>query len=133
MKTPKWLEDLATSVCEACISDIKGRMSGFSYRWSRPQDNAWGTWLLRVAPSVIEIVGGKEDGTSGFDFVDVDLLALPRCLDEVESFAYDPDYGADPHLTLTGKKGKREVVIEVYFEPFENDEPHSVLDVNAGS
>jgi hypothetical protein len=61
------------------------------------------------------------------------LLALPRFLDEVESFAYDPDYGADPHLTLTGKKGKRDVVVEVYFEPFEDDQPHSVLDVNAGS
>jgi hypothetical protein len=35
----------------------------------------------------------KDDGATGFDFVDVDLLALPQCLDEVETFAYDPDYG----------------------------------------
>jgi hypothetical protein len=38
------------------------------------------------------------------------LLAL---LDAVESFCYDPDYGTNPHLTLVGKKGKREVVIEI--------------------
>jgi hypothetical protein len=59
-------------------------------------------------------------------------LALPQCLDEVESFSYDPDYGREPHLTLVGKKGKREVVVEIYFEPFEDNEPQSVFDVNLG-
>lgn len=106
MKPPKWLDELVGSVCEACISDVKGRLSSFSYCWARPEDNPWGTWLLQIAPSVIEIVGGKFDGDSGSDFVDVDLLALPQCLDEVETFAYNPDYGEQPHLTLTGKKGK---------------------------
>jgi len=55
VKSPKWLEDLMSSVCNACISDVKGRMSGFSYRWSKPEDNSWGTWLLMIAPSVIEV------------------------------------------------------------------------------
>ena len=55
-----------------------------------------------------------------------------KCLDEVESFAYDPDYGDRPRLRLVGKKGKREVVVEVFFEPFEGDEPTTVFDVNAG-
>lgn len=54
------------------------------------------------------------------------------CLDE-KSFAYDPDYGEEPHLTLVGKKGKREVVIEIYFEPFGDDEPQTIFDVNDGS
>jgi hypothetical protein len=53
------------------------------------------------------MAGGKDDGASGFDFVDLDLLALPKCLDKVEFFAYDPDYGDEPHLTLIGRKGKR--------------------------
>jgi hypothetical protein len=132
MKSPKWLEDLMSSIGNACISDVKGRMSGFSYRWSKPEDNSWGTWLVAIAPAVIEIAGGKDDGSTGFDFVDVDLLALPRCLDEVESFSYDPDYGREPHLTLVGKKGKREVVVEVYFEPFEDEEASTIFDVNFG-
>ncbi len=68
-----------------------------------------------VAPSVIEFVGGKEDGETGFDFVDVDLLELPKCLEEVESFDYDPDYGEKPHLTRVGTKGGRDVVVEIYF------------------
>ena len=107
-------------------------MSGFSYRWAKPEDNQWGTWLLQVAPSVIEISGGKDDGGTGFDFVDADLLALPKCLDEVESFDYDPDYGEEPHLTLAGTKGGHEVVVEIYFAPFEDDEPSTVFDVNVG-
>ncbi len=132
MKTPKWLEGLLDAVCNACVNDVKGRMSGFSFRWSKPEDNAWGAWLVMVAPSVIEFSGGRDDGATGFDFVDVDLLALPKCLDEVESFAYDPDYGNEPHLLLVGKKGKREVVVEVHFEPFEDDDPQTIFDVNRG-
>src|ERR1700732_2454229 len=132
MNLPKWLQQLIGAIFEACVSQVKGRMSGFSYRWSKPDDSQWGAWFLQVAPSVIEIAGGKDDGSTGFDFVDVDLLALPKCLDEVESFDYDPDYGDEPHLTLVGKKGKREVVIEIYFEPFEDDEPETIFDVNLG-
>ena len=133
MKLPKWLEEIIGSLCDACISDVKGRMSGFSYRCSRPEDNSWGTWLVMIAPSVIEISGGKDDGSTGFDFVDVDLLELPKCLDAIESFSYDPDFGREPHLTLVGKKGKREVVVEVYFEPFEDEEAHTIFDVNFGA
>jgi hypothetical protein len=132
MSAPRWREELLDAVCETCISDVRGRMSGFSYRWLKPEDNAWGTWLLVIAPLVIEIAGGKDDGATGFDFVDVDLLALPTCLDEVESFDYDPDYGRDPHLTLAGKKHNREIVVEIYFAPFADDEANTILDVNAG-
>jgi hypothetical protein len=133
MNPPPWLHKLFSAVCQACVCDVKGRMSGFSLRWSRPNQNQWGAWLLVLAPSVLEIVGGQEDGTTGFDFVDVDLMALPRCLDAVESFRYDPDYGENPHLTLEGKKGKRDIVIEIYFAPFADDEPDTVFDVNQGS
>jgi hypothetical protein len=133
MKFPRWMKELLGFVFEACVSDVKGRMSDLSYRWARPQDSPWGTWHLQIAPSVMEISGGKDDGATGFDFVDVDLLTLPKCLDEVESFAYDPDYGKEPHLTLVGKKGKHDVVVEVYFEPFPEDEPTTVFDVNFGA
>jgi hypothetical protein len=132
MNIPDWLDELFASVCEACVNDAKGRMSGFSCRWSKPDDNSWGTWLLEIAPSVVEISGGKEDGETGFDFVDVDLLALPKCLDEVESFSYEPDYGDEPRLTLEGKKGERDIVIEIYLTPFEDAEPSTVFDVNLG-
>ena len=80
----------------------------------------------------IEIAGGQDDGATGFDIVDVDLLALLTCLDEVESFSYDPDDGRDPHLILTGTKHNREIVVEIYFAPFADDEANTLFDVNAG-
>jgi hypothetical protein len=88
--------------------------------------------LVQGAPALIEIAGGRDDGETGFDFVDTDLLALSRCLDEVESFAYDPDYGNRPHLTLVGTKGKRAVVVEIYLEPFGDDGPQTIFDTNTG-
>lgn len=39
MREPPWLEELLDSLCEACVNDVKGRMSGFSYRWSEPAGN----------------------------------------------------------------------------------------------
>jgi hypothetical protein len=133
MKAARWLENLAGSICEACICDVTGRMSGFSYRLAKPADNCWGTWLLQIAPAVIEISGGRDDGATGFDFVDADLLALPKCLDHVETFNYDPDNEDCPRLRLIGTKGKREVVVEIFFEPFEDDEPQTIFDVNCGA
>jgi hypothetical protein len=132
MKMPRRLEALLDAVCAACVSEVKGRMSGFSIRWAKPRDNHWGTWLLEIAPSVLEIAGGSDDGATGFDFLDVDLLALPNCLDDVASFRYDPDEGQNPHLLLEGTKGQREVVVEIYFEPFADEAPQTIFDVNVG-
>jgi hypothetical protein len=81
----------------------------------------------------LEIPGGKDDGATGFDFADADLLALPACLDEVESFTYDPDYGERPHLTLVGKRAARDVEVEVYLAPFDDHEPAMGFDVNSGT
>jgi hypothetical protein len=41
MSGPQWLEELLDSLCEACVNDVKGCLSGFSYRWSEPADNGW--------------------------------------------------------------------------------------------
>jgi hypothetical protein len=133
MTPPRWVGELLDRIFEACVNDVKGRMSGFSYRWAKPAENHWGTWLIQIAPSLVEMSGGKDDGAAIFDFMDVDLLALPKCLDEVESFSHDPDYGQEPRLTLVGRKGKRDVVVEIYFQPFPDDEPLEVFDFNSGA
>jgi hypothetical protein len=133
MKPPRWISELFDEVAATCVDEIKGRMSGFSWQWSKPQDNACGTWLLQIAPASMEITGGNDDGAIVFDFMDVDLMALPNCLDEVQSFTHDPDYGREPHLALIGRKGRRDVVVEIYLQPLPDDEPTTVLDVNCGT
>jgi hypothetical protein len=132
MQLPWWLEDLLDAVCTACVCETKGRLSGFSYCWASPEQNCWEAWLLQIAPAVLEIAGGPEDGATGFDSVDADLLALPKCLDAVESFSYDSDYGAESRLLLVGKKRQHAVVVEVYFAPFADDQPSTVFDVHRG-
>jgi hypothetical protein len=132
MKQPAWLGELAGLVIAACVSEVKDRLSGFSYRWSRP-GQLLGHWLRAVAPSLLEVAGGNHGGATGSAFVDVNLLALAACLDDVESFTYDPNGGDNPHLTLVGKRAGRDVVVEVYLVPFDDDGPSTVFDVNTGS
>jgi len=130
MKRPKWSDRLVEKVCRACVSDVKGRMSGFSYKLSPPDHNGWGAWLLEVAPEALELVeNGPHDGQGIFDPVDVDLLELPSVLTEVESLAYHPGSPHDePHILLTGSYKKHEVVVRIFFRPFEDAEPERVFD-----
>jgi len=130
MKRRKWSDKLVERVCLACVSDVKGRMSGFTYRLSPPDDNGWGVWLLEVAPELLELVErGPHDGDGIFDLVDIDLLELPRALTVVESFAYDPGSPDElPHIVLTGNYKKREVTVRVFFQPFDDTEAERVYD-----
>jgi hypothetical protein len=95
MSMPKWLKPLVESVCDSCICEVKGRMTGFSIYWSRPSDNGWGVWLVDVAPVPIELVGGANDGETVFDPVDVGLLRLPGALDNTAVCAYHPAMPAE--------------------------------------
>lgn len=130
MKRPKWPDKLVEKVCEACVSCVKGRMSGFSYKLSPPDDNGWGVWLIEIAPELLELVErGPNDGDGIFDPVDVDLLELPSVLTDVESLAYNPGSPDEPpHILLTGRYKKREVVVRIFFQPFDDAEPERVFD-----
>jgi hypothetical protein len=37
-----------------------------------------------------------------------------------------------PHLSLAGKRSEQEVVVQIFFEPFEDDDPQTIFDVNRG-
>jgi hypothetical protein len=133
MSMPKWLKPVVKSVCESCVCDAKGRMSEFSIRYSRPSETAWGVWLVDVALAPVELVGGANDGEAVFDPVDVDLLSLPGTLDNIVVCAYHPATpGEGAHFVLEGRKANREVVIRIWLEPFEDDEPTVVYDVCEG-
>jgi hypothetical protein len=86
--------------------------------------------LQRFVQQLRDTGGGQQpDASSEADL----LLALPTCLDEVESFSYDADCGLDLDLTLTGTKHHHEIVVEVHFAPFEDDEANNIFDANAGT
>ena len=132
MGIPKWLTKQVDAICEACVCPVKGRVSGFDWRAYAPKDNEWGCWLAEIAPEQMELVRqGPDDGSLIFDPVDIDLQALPSLFTELESFLYDPGSpDEEAHLTLCGKIGKRNLVVLIFFQPFEDATVRTVIDVN---
>ena len=121
MSIPKWIGTQVDAICEACVCPVTGRVSGFDWRAYAPKDNEWGCWLVEIAPELMELVRqGPDDGTPIFDPVDIDLQALSEAFADLDSFVYDPGRnGEEPHLMVSGKVGKRDLVVEIFFQPFE--------------
>jgi hypothetical protein len=133
MAIPKWIKSQVDAICEACVIPVKGRMSGFEWRVFAPKENAWGSWLVEIAPEQLELVEqGPDDGAEIFDPVDIDLLALPQTFsEEVESFVYDPGSpDEEPHIIICGKVAKRDLVVVIFFQPFEDATAQTVVDFN---
>lgn len=130
---PSVLQNVVDDACWASVSEVKGRMSGFSLRLVF--DESWPAWIIQLAPEPGELVGGEDDGAKIFDHVDIDLLALPRCVDDVESFSFDPGMPhleEGPHVQLVGTKQECHVVVQIYLYPFRDDSTGWVFDANQG-
>jgi hypothetical protein len=122
MAIPKWIRTQVDAICEACVSPGVGRMSGFEWRAYAPKDNELGCWLVAIAPEQMERVHqGPHDGSEIFDPVDIDLQALPESFSELEFFEYNPGSSdEEPHITICGKVGERELVVLIFFQPFDD-------------
>jgi hypothetical protein len=130
-RMPRWLKTLIESVCDGCLCGGQGRMSGFYLRWAEPSNNDWETWLIDIAPTKVELVGGADDGEMVFDPVHVDLLALAQVLTRTSLFLFHSacSQGDRAHFVLGGRQGKRQLAIRIWLEPFEDEEPSLVYDV----
>jgi hypothetical protein len=77
-----------------------------------------------------EMYGGKGDGEEIFDAPTIDLKALIELVDGVETFSYEPvtDNGAGyregDRIELWGEK----VLLKIFLQPFEEEDPQWVLD-----
>jgi len=114
-----------------CVNDVKVARADFLTD-GVGQKTFVGTWLLQIAPPVIEISGGKDDGDTVFDFVDVDLLPCRSVLRKWSHSATTltrRTSSFDAH----GQKGKTRSRGRDLFEPFEEDEPQTLFDVNRGA
>jgi hypothetical protein len=132
MAIPKWIRTQVDAICEACVCSEKGRMSGFDWRAVAPNDNEFGCWLVEIAPEQMELVRqGPDDGSVIFDPVDIDLQDLPESFSELESYNYDPGSpDEEPHITICGKVGERDLVVLIFFRPFDDATVHTVFEVN---
>jgi hypothetical protein len=130
---PTVVRTAADAAFKTCIGDEKGRGTGFCFRLLH--DDLEDTWIIQIAPEPGELVGGKGDGESIFDPIDVDLLTLPACLDFVGAFSYDPGtphLQQGPNIRLVGDKEGQRIAIQINLFPFGDTEASWVFDTNQG-
>jgi len=100
--------------------------------WPEGKDQPW--FEIRVYPSVVELLGGKEDGETVYQGFRVDLKALQEALfplyDEVQEWELDNAIGqADelsrPSITISGrlKGGDDTLTVHICTFPPEDAEP----------
>lgn len=125
-RTPRWLAKLINGVLEACAC---GRVTGYDLYWTTPRENRTGQWHVELAPELVEVMGGPDDGASTYDPVSVDLLALQRCFTSLEACSYCGDHSPEgAALHVAGKVGRREVLVDVHLQPFEEAEASVATD-----
>jgi hypothetical protein len=98
---------------------------GFQYQEPEDTDDCWEVW---VYPAVQEIVGGKNDGETGWSGFHFDLSGL---LEEVEAEALNLSSAMvdPPELVLEGKFRGKQVLLHVCLEPPEDVEASEIIDL----
>jgi hypothetical protein len=100
--------------------------NGFQYTEPEDADDCWKVWVF---PAVQEIVGGEDDGETGWSGFRFDLSGL---LEEVKAevlnvntrMKHDP-----PELIVEGKFRGKEVLLHVCLEPPNDVEATEIIDL----
>jgi hypothetical protein len=126
---PQWLRDLVDEICDCCISEVSGRMSPFSCRACPDEMTGEGVWLVQIAPSPGELVGGNEDGTMIFDPPHINLQDLSDLFEHDEHYHFEynpgtPHLKEPDHIALWSKR----VRLQIFFGPFDESDPSWVLE-----
>lgn len=131
-------KELVHKIFECCVCPVHGRMSGLDFDWYHDSNMvAKGEIypVFMIAPTIGEIVGGADDGSEIFDFIDINLGELIKLFDTTDphfDFMYVPvtrdvipGTDASPaHIALyTSKLGVR-----IFFEPLPNARAAWVFD-----
>jgi len=133
MNTQNPMPDWVQSLFEFLASTIEFKaIACMQGRYSEPDETAWGIHLLEMAPSLMQLSEtGSEEEEKVYGLIhNLDLLAAEDGFDEVEALAFGIDNNACPCITIEGMVGGREVVVLIYSDPFEEDEPIEVIGNN---
>lgn len=119
-RASEMLDQIMELVCPTCF-DAGGSFQ-CSGSWPGGKDQPW--FEIRVYPSVVELLGGKDDGETVYQGFRVDLKALQEALfplyDEVQEWELDNAIGqADdlprPSITISGKlKGGGDDILTIH-------------------
>lgn len=116
----RWVEKFLDKLGEAVELQSPGTIS-----WCFNEEENW----LRVAPSLVEIVGGADDGESVYPLYSLQMSILIESFDELPEMLWDT---MNNELSVEGKIDGDEAWITFSKEPFDDDEPQDVIDPNGG-
>jgi hypothetical protein len=121
MGTPKheeqmantWIDQFMEVVSDCWEWQALALKIGFRYRGPEDEDDCWEVWVF---PAVQEIVGGKNDGETGWSGFNFDLSGL---LEEVEDEALNVSSAMDDpaEIVLEGKFRGQSVLLHICLEP----------------
>jgi hypothetical protein len=84
---------------------------------------------LRLAPSLVELVGGADDGEPVYPFYSLDVSHLIEIFDELPEMLWET---MSNEFSVEGKIAGDDAWIIFSREPFDDDEPQDVLDPKGG-
>ncbi len=120
-----WIDRLMEAVSACWEWHALALHIAFQYREPGDTDDCWEVW---VYPPVQEIVGGKNDGETGWSGFHFDLSGL---LEEVDAEALNVSSAMDgpPELVVEGKFRGKPVLLHVCLEPPEDVEATEIIDL----
>ena len=121
-----WLRRLMETVSECWEWHALALQIGFEYREVDDNDDCWEVW---VYPPVQEILGGKNDGETGWCGFNFDLVGF---LEEFETESVTASTRmelAPPEIVVEGKFRGKELLLHVCLEPPEDVEASEIIDL----
>jgi len=116
----RWIEKFLDQLETAIKWQSPGTMS-----WRFHEDENW----LRLAPSLVELVGGADDGEAVYPFFSLHLSNLMEIFDELPEMSWD---GMNNEFSVEGKIDGDDAWITISREPFDDEEPEDVFDPKGG-
>ncbi len=116
----RWVDECLERLNEALELRSPGTIS-----WRFHEDENW----LRLGPSLVELVGGAEDGEPVYPFFSLHVSHLIEIFDELPEMLWDT---MNNEFSLEGKIAGDDAWITFSSEPFDDEEPHDVLDPKCG-
>jgi hypothetical protein len=116
----RWVEKVLDQLEQSLEWQSPGALS-----WRFHEDEHW----LRLAPSVVELVGGADDGESVYPFFSLHLSYLIEIFDQLPEMIWNT---MGNEFSLEGKINGEDAWITFSRDPFDDEEPQDVLDPNGG-
>jgi len=116
----RWVEKFLEQLDDALELKSLGTIS-----WRFHKDENW----LRVAPSLVELVGGADDGEPVYPFYSLNVSHLIEVFNERPEMNWDT---MSNEFSLEGKIDGDDAWIILSREPFDDEEPRDVFDPKGG-